>query len=389
MTQSTLPAARRLLDWALSISDHPDSRPRAVCDVMQRVMGPTAGVSLVLRDPVTERFTRSATTVPGQADSMSSSRVRSSGGATTSIIREQRPIQCSRVSAAATQENPMLAEYEIESYIGAPVICGGRAIGALYVLNQEPDAATVEEIQLLSSLSLAAGDALLPAATSTADDAFAAQHTPEHPTKASVWDGILGDPVMGAALIDSRGVVRAWSPTMARHWGVEPECPISLHRFLPHATALALLGLIEKCENTGEVAGICGLQDGRRQITTCRLVRSRVDANDRYLISTVCPSDEYDSDHRFRRLNYQESSRGAFNALTQREIEVLALMGEGLGLHEIAARLYRSRKTIDNHRYSIGQKLGAKSLPELVAIAARAGLKPTDAKAAPLSVRTG
>lgn len=46
--------------------------------------------------------------------------------------------------------------------------------------------------------------------------------------------------------------------------------------------------------------------------------------------------------------------------LSLREIEVLRLLGEGLSTMEIAAKLYRSHKTIESHLAHIREKTGWK-----------------------------
>ncbi len=71
---------------------------------------------------------------------------------------------------------------------------------------------------------------------------------------------------------------------------------------------------------------------------------------------------------------------GPLDALSPREIEVLALVGQGLSIKEIAQILGRSVKTIDNHRHSIGQKLGMSDRLELAEAAREAGLRVDDAK---------
>ncbi len=66
--------------------------------------------------------------------------------------------------------------------------------------------------------------------------------------------------------------------------------------------------------------------------------------------------------------------------LTAREREVLALIGRGMSLPQIAHRLHRSRKTVESHRLSLGRKLDASNRVELARIAITAGLAPlTDA----------
>lgn len=53
-------------------------------------------------------------------------------------------------------------------------------------------------------------------------------------------------------------------------------------------------------------------------------------------------------------------------SLTQREIEILRLIGEGYTSNEIAARTELSKRTVDSHRLHLMSKLGIKSLPELI-----------------------
>ncbi|HEX2963232.1 MAG TPA: response regulator transcription factor [Ignavibacteriales bacterium] len=53
-------------------------------------------------------------------------------------------------------------------------------------------------------------------------------------------------------------------------------------------------------------------------------------------------------------------------SLTQREIEILRLIGEGYTSNEIASKTGLSKRTVDTHRIHLMSKLGIKSLPELI-----------------------
>ncbi len=55
---------------------------------------------------------------------------------------------------------------------------------------------------------------------------------------------------------------------------------------------------------------------------------------------------------------------GPEEKLTDRELEILRLFGEGWSTEEIAARLHLSPKTVDVHRANMKQKLGLKTTPE-------------------------
>lgn len=60
--------------------------------------------------------------------------------------------------------------------------------------------------------------------------------------------------------------------------------------------------------------------------------------------------------------------------LSAREVEVLQALAEGFSVFEIAERLNRSAKTINNHRTHILHKLGLRNTAELTRLAVRLGL---------------
>lgn len=72
---------------------------------------------------------------------------------------------------------------------------------------------------------------------------------------------------------------------------------------------------------------------------------------------------------------------GALASLTTREREVLALIGSGLANKQIALRLHRTEDTIEDHRQTIGEKLGITDRIRLAELARRAGLTLRDAGA--------
>ena len=60
--------------------------------------------------------------------------------------------------------------------------------------------------------------------------------------------------------------------------------------------------------------------------------------------------------------------------LTNRQMEVLALMTDGFGNAEIANRLFISPKTVDHHVSAILAKLDARTRVEAVSVALQSGL---------------
>lgn len=71
---------------------------------------------------------------------------------------------------------------------------------------------------------------------------------------------------------------------------------------------------------------------------------------------------------------------GPLAVLTPRELEVLALLGQGMQIAEIAKTLYRSPKTVEKHRAAISRKLGVLSRAELARMVQRAELEVQDAR---------
>jgi len=66
---------------------------------------------------------------------------------------------------------------------------------------------------------------------------------------------------------------------------------------------------------------------------------------------------------------------GPLALLSPRELEVLALVGEGLTAAQMAAKLHRSEETINTHKASLLRKLNCQNAVQLAVIAHRAGLK--------------
>lgn len=68
------------------------------------------------------------------------------------------------------------------------------------------------------------------------------------------------------------------------------------------------------------------------------------------------------------------AARAKLESLSARELEIFTQLAEGRSAAEIAARLSRSSKTINNHRTRILQKLGLKNATGLVRLALQSGL---------------
>ncbi len=63
------------------------------------------------------------------------------------------------------------------------------------------------------------------------------------------------------------------------------------------------------------------------------------------------------------------SNGSPISSLSDRELEILTLLGKGLSSKEIADRLHLSQKTVDSHRTHMKDKLRLKGAPELIRFA--------------------
>ncbi len=68
------------------------------------------------------------------------------------------------------------------------------------------------------------------------------------------------------------------------------------------------------------------------------------------------------------------SGRGVLKDLSEREIEVLAALAEGLNNRQIGEKLFISPRTVDTHRTNLMRKLDTHNVAGLVRIAMQAGL---------------
>jgi DNA-binding NarL/FixJ family response regulator len=75
----------------------------------------------------------------------------------------------------------------------------------------------------------------------------------------------------------------------------------------------------------------------------------------------------------------REKMKSPIDRLSDRELEVLQLIGEGRGTRQIADELHLSVKTIESHRAHIKEKLNLRTAPEMMRFAVQwvnAGLSP-------------
>lgn len=195
-------------------------------------------------------------------------------------------------------------------------------------------------------------------------------------------DTLLFDhPFVAAAVIDYDGRI-LWGNTRGKQlYFNNPDLDYdgkTVHDFLPDEMVIERLGLLRMVCDTGRSAFFRQILGGKSVVTTYHKMETPEDETPRALILSGEATNDAQlivPDHYFR-FETKLVNFGILDKLSPREIEVLALISEGLTTDKIAEKLGRSPKTIEAHRSAISRKLGISSRIGLSEVARRAGLQP-------------
>lgn len=202
----------------------------------------------------------------------------------------------------------------------------------------------------------------------------------------ALWSALVNDAGCIVMIVRGDGVVEFANAAAAKVAGVSPAQ-------LQGKTLSALYGDEFAAERLAVIADV--LRSGRsvtmEGMSRGKLMRSvyRALPGETGRVLAVCrpatPGEAPDATVIRARVN----DRGPLASLTQRELEILQLIGKGLSTAEIAKSLHRSVKTVEWHRVSLGTKLGVTNRVELARIAISAGIVDVNDAAAPVSNGNG
>lgn len=206
----------------------------------------------------------------------------------------------------------------------------------------------------------------------------------------AVWKVVEGDPMLGVAVIDLGGRLLYINEAAARAYADRPPAEIIGRRIqdlLPDpALGDEMVENGRRCLEAGRSMELRRVWRGRHHYVTYSPLPTEGDEEDRFLgvvrIGAQPPREKSDLE-----LKTSFIELGPLKELTPRELEVLALIGQGLRVADIAKLLHRSERTIEKHRESIGRKLDSTDRVELALIARRAGLRMDDASLKRIEVR--
>lgn len=215
-------------------------------------------------------------------------------------------------------------------------------------------------------------------------------HDPSQ-TSPEIWDTFASDPTTGMAILTGEGLVEYLNPQSVRLFfgdEREPESVIGKTLFeigFPQEWANERIALIHDVISTGKRRLLRTVWNGKQQFSWISPIGGDEESpTDRVLVVTrripTSHEEEFLIGDEIEVVHSGVICLGELSALTPRELQVLALLGQGLSIKDIAATLHRSVKTIENHRESIGRKLKRTRGVELAGIARSAGLTVEDSK---------
>lgn len=222
----------------------------------------------------------------------------------------------------------------------------------------------------------------VPTGTPGRFNAASPRPLPEPLTPLGALSGVFrADPTIGLAVIDVDGRILFANDRIAMLYVGEPVAKyigVRIADVDPQAWHTERAALYEEVARSRRPVVLRQIRRGVQLQTTIHPVDSGEGFH--FLITAVEGQSDFNADEE---VDVRESGLvhlGPLAVLTSRELEVLALIGQGLSTAEIAQALFRSVKTIEKHRESIGRKLVVTSRVELGRIATRAGLELRDAQ---------
>ncbi len=193
------------------------------------------------------------------------------------------------------------------------------------------------------------------------------------------WTALIEDSGADVAVLSAEGRALYVSPTL-NWWAVaSPSQAVgkTLHDLFPAEMADERLELVRRVSATQRVLVLYGIWKGVRTRTVLRPLPP-AQPGELPRVLAVCRG-YHNVDRELMPANADQAEakhvdHGRLGVLTPRELEILSMIARGMTTATIAKELFRSRKTIEAHRLSIGAKLGARNRVELARIALEAGL---------------
>lgn len=205
-----------------------------------------------------------------------------------------------------------------------------------------------------------------------------------HDQETVIWDALTADPAIGVAIITLDGTIEYANDRIGSMFLGARGADIvgkNLYELYPREWADERVAVFHRILESGRPAIMRHIRRGRQlQSTITRL--EQVEGREQPRFLTITHEGEHEQPGEAERFEVVESlivDLGALSVLSKRELEVLAMMKQGLSREEIGRIMYISEHTVSKYRQSIGRKLGIAARDDLVRLAQQAGLEFKDA----------
>jgi DNA-binding CsgD family transcriptional regulator len=206
---------------------------------------------------------------------------------------------------------------------------------------------------------------------------------PEEVLKASVcWTALMEDAGTPVLVLDAAGRIVQANLQGASLLGTTAASGRSYTDFYPADFARERLEFVRAVAETGQPVMVEGMVNGGWHRTSMRRMAPGHDGSVLVLM-VLTPASKGEQRPGTPPIRAKFDDFGPLSVLTNRELEILRLIGNALSTAEIAKELHRSVKTIEWHRVSLGNKLKAANRVGLARIAIQAGLSGLRKEASP------
>jgi len=190
------------------------------------------------------------------------------------------------------------------------------------------------------------------------------------------WDALASDCGVWVYVVRDDGTIVWMNDAAIRGFGTTRERAIGaqMRALLPESIAAERTQLIARCLEENVVLRVHGFVAGEQRICVLRPIPRSAPGQPAHVLSISRADVDGKDDGEGVRVQARFHDKGPLEALTQREIEILTLVGRGYTTAQIAKSLHRSVKTIEWHRVSLGAKLNVTNRVELARLAIRYGL---------------
>lgn len=192
------------------------------------------------------------------------------------------------------------------------------------------------------------------------------------------WNALVHDSGAAVAVFDPDGWIQYANPVFLRMSGAktfEEVRRLSIEQRLQHDMAEERLAILRDVVRNGHAQMFKDLRGGRALVVTARPFPGQP----QFALAVYRPADipNWASDADPTDVDAAQIKHvdpGPLAVLSEREREILALIGQGLTSAQIAKKLCRTIKTIEWHRSAIARKLKTKDRVALAQLAIQAGL---------------